>query len=74
MDRGRVWLCLTWLLELVGNDASHEVWMRAVECGHQLVQLFLVVENEQSERVRRTHDTPAPQVGAINSYSEQASQ
>lgn len=66
--------CLTWLLELVGNDASHEVWMRAVECGHQLVQLFLVVENEQSERVRRTHATLAVQVRAIHSYSEQVSQ
>lgn len=40
-------LCLTWLLELVGNDAAHEVRVRAVQCGHQLVQLFLVAKAEE---------------------------
>lgn len=38
--------CLTWLLELVGNDAANEVWVGAVQCGHELVQLFLVAKAE----------------------------
>lgn len=42
--------CLTWLLELVGNDATHEVWMGAVQCGHQLVQLFLLWQKSEQSK------------------------
>lgn len=46
--------CLTWLLELVGNDAPHEVWMSAVQCGHQLVQLLLRGGKASKANVRRS--------------------
>lgn len=43
----------TGLLELIGDNAAHEMWSCAVQGGHQLVQLLLKREERGSEQDQR---------------------
>lgn len=40
---------VTWVLGLVGDDAADEVRLRAAEVSHQLVQILLCEEQEQTQ-------------------------